>query len=113
MTVAKSPTERLGELDVVVSRLTEQLANLRRDTEALSARLDRLEASHNDTVRRLGERATELAVAATKVELLVKKDEEADKRRWGVWVALVTCLLTLVANLALLALRVGGNVPTR
>lgn len=82
---AKSPTELIRDIQTEITRLTERLT-------ILQAFLD------NADVVAIRER---LAVVESQVAELKKREDENDRRRWQLWLAIGVCILTFGANLTM------------
>src|SRR5439155_6802111 len=85
--MAKSPTERITELEIlVVGKLDERLDNLRVETKDIGDRLAAVE-------RAASEARTEVAVLKQSVEELKKSKELWSNRGWMAINIVLTCLL--------------------
>jgi hypothetical protein len=97
--MAKSPTERITELEIlVVGKLNERLDNVRVETKDLGERLAAVE-------RAAGEARAEAAVLKQTVEELKKSKELWSNRWWMIITIIVGCLLTSLLSLLVTLLR--------
>lgn len=94
----KTNSDLIRDLNGFVNRLQERSDNDRRDVERLQA----LNTSMNETLAELRER---LAVVETRLADLKSAQDEKDRRRWTIWLAVVGSVLTLAANIALFVLK--------
>ena len=94
----KTNSDLIRDLNGFVNRLQERSDNDRRDVERLQA----LNTSMNETLAELRER---LAVVETRLADLKSAQDERDRRRWTIWLAVVGSVLTLAANIALVVLK--------
>lgn len=90
----KTPTELVRELSLVVARLEERTARIQADSARVEATLARLGEDSRDAQVRL-------KVAEGKLDDVKRETEEAERRRWQLWVVGVAAVLSLVGNLVL------------
>jgi hypothetical protein len=96
--VARTPTERLGEIDKTLERLDERVNLLRVDLTYARSRTDELERS-------LAELRTEVALVRQLAEELKRHRDETTKWWWGVLGLFCGSLLAFGGNLAIALLR--------
>ena len=95
---AKSNTDLIRELSTSVQTLIERVDNLRRDVQ-------RVDDSHSAASGSLADLKNIVTAHAVRLEDLTKDRDNRAARNWQVWIALIGCALTLVANVVLLYLR--------
>jgi len=91
---AKTNTETIRELEKAAVLVEEKLDGVRRE-------VTRLDTAHAKTADTLAQLVTQVAILTEKVADLKKSQEESDRRRWTLWLAVIGCLLTLAANIVL------------
>jgi hypothetical protein len=97
--MAKSPTERITELEIlVVGKLNERLDNVRVETKDLGERLTQVERSVSDC-------RSELALLKQSIEELKKSNELWSNRWWMIITIIIGCLLTSLLSLLVALLR--------
>jgi hypothetical protein len=87
-------TDAIRELSITVPILQERLDNTRQEIQKFVIEVSRASDSLVDMSRKV-------AVLEAKVEDLKRLAEERDRRRWGVYLAVIGCVLASVANIAL------------
>jgi hypothetical protein len=91
-------TEAIRELEKTVAGIIVRLDNLSRD-------LGRLEAAQANMLDSLNRVITRLTLLEEKFADLKKAQDESERRRWMIRVAVVGSFLTLVANVIVSSLR--------
>jgi len=90
----KTNTDAIRELEQLVATLRERLDNTREEVK----RVREEQARSGDLLGRL---ETRLSVAEEKFAEWKKAADEADRRRWQVWVALIGATLSLLGNIVI------------
>jgi septal ring factor EnvC (AmiA/AmiB activator) len=85
--------------------LTNTVATLEERVNNERAELKRVEAERVKLADRLVELAQRLAVVEENLKELKRGEEETERRRWTVVMALIGCVLTLAVNIALMYLK--------
>ncbi|MEX0939114.1 MAG: hypothetical protein WDZ59_14720 [Pirellulales bacterium] len=90
--MAKTNSEMIRELSAVVSTLEERADNTRYE-------VDRIRNSLDEHSRILTELTVQLREHSTRLDHLHRAEEVRSSRAWNMWLLLVGCILTLIANL--------------
>ncbi|MBY0522136.1 MAG: hypothetical protein K2R98_01985 [Gemmataceae bacterium] len=93
----KTNTEAIRELEQFVARLDEH-------SDALQAEIDRLREAGTKSVELFAALDKRVTILEERLVDLKKSLEESDRKRWGVWLALIGALLAMLVNVVLLFL---------
>lgn len=89
----------------LIRELGINLADLERRADYIEKDLDRLTGNHGKAAETVADLAMRLAVLESKMTDMKAVLDEADRRRWAVWLAAAGSILTMVVNIALLGVR--------
>ena len=95
---SKTSTDLIREIGINLAILAERV-------HGLEAKVSILSAANSKAEDALTEMQVRLALAEAKVADLKAVQDEKDRRRWTIWVAVVGSVLALIGNVAIIVFK--------